>query len=187
MKASDGRLRVAVAMAAAFAARGVRRFERQQAHGALAACGSGAKAATAPAPATSGSWPYPNGDLANTRVAAGSTISSANVSRLAQAWTFKLTGKAAAGVRPYGSLAANPIVQNGVVYLQDLDSNVYALALSTGKLEWECRLDHAREERTRAERRRGRRRRRLRSHADHGVRAERRDRPGDLGQQQAAA
>jgi alcohol dehydrogenase (cytochrome c) len=63
------------------------------------------------------------------------------VSRLAQAWTFKLTGKAAAGVRPYGSLTANPIVQNGVVYLQDLDSNVYALALATGKLRWEYRCD----------------------------------------------
>jgi outer membrane protein assembly factor BamB len=59
------------------------------------------------------------------------------VSRLTEAWTFKLTGKAAAGVRPWGSLTANPIVQNGVVYLQDLDSNVYALALATGKLEWE--------------------------------------------------
>jgi len=87
--------------------------------------------------ATSASWPYSNVDLANTRDATGSTISSANVSRLAQAWTFKLTGKAALGVRPYGSLTANPIVQNGVVYLQDLDSNVYALALATGKLAWE--------------------------------------------------
>ena len=33
-----------------------------------------------------------------------------------------------------------PIVKAGVVYLQDLDSNVYALALASGKLEWryEC-------------------------------------------------
>lgn len=84
----------------------------------------------------SGSWPYANVDLANTRDATGSTISSANVARLAPAWTFKLTGMAAAGVRPYGSLTANPIVENGVVYLQDLDSNVYALALTTGKLCW---------------------------------------------------
>jgi alcohol dehydrogenase (cytochrome c) len=89
----------------------------------------------------SGSWPYPNADLANSRDVNGSAISSANVSRLAQAWTFKLTGKAAAGVRPYGSLTANPIVENGVVYLQDLDSNVYALALTTGKLEWEYQCD----------------------------------------------
>jgi outer membrane protein assembly factor BamB len=58
-----------------------------------------------------------------------------------QAWTFKLTGKAAAGVAPYGSLAATPMVQNGVVYLQDLDANVYALALATGKLEWECQFN----------------------------------------------
>jgi len=85
----------------------------------------------------SASWPYSNDDLANSRNASGSTISSANVARLAQAWTFRLTGQAAVGVRPYGSLTANPIVQNGVVYLQDLHSNVYALALATGKLEWE--------------------------------------------------
>jgi alcohol dehydrogenase (cytochrome c) len=83
-----------------------------------------------------GSWPYPNGDLANTRDAAGSAISSANVSRLQQAWTFKLTGAAVASAPGFGSLAAAPIVTNGVVYLQDLDENVYALALATGKLKW---------------------------------------------------
>ncbi len=88
----------------------------------------------------SGSWPDPNADVANTRDAGGSTISSANVSRLEQAWTFKLSGTAAAGVGGSGSLSAGPIVQAGVVYLQDLDSNVYALALTSGKLEWkyEC-------------------------------------------------
>ncbi|MGA2009160.1 MAG: PQQ-binding-like beta-propeller repeat protein [Solirubrobacteraceae bacterium] len=97
-----------------------------------------AGAATAPATAgASGSWSYPNADLANTRDASGSTISSANVSGLTQAWTFKLTGTAAAGIRPYGSLSAAPVVHDGVVYIQDLDSNVYALALATGKLEWE--------------------------------------------------
>jgi outer membrane protein assembly factor BamB len=114
----------------------------------VAACGGGAPSAgcqvTRPAGATnvaaspaSVSWPYPNADLANTRTAVGSTISSQNVSSLQQAWTFKLTGKAAVGVRPYGSLTSNPVVQDGVVYVQDLDSNVYALALGTGKLRWE--------------------------------------------------
>src|SRR5215469_16843209 len=58
----------------------------------------------------SGSWPYPNGDLANTRDAAGSTITSANVSRLKAAWTFKLSGTAAAGVGHTGSFAAGPVV-----------------------------------------------------------------------------
>jgi alcohol dehydrogenase (cytochrome c) len=88
-------------------------------------------------PRASGSWPYPNANLANTRVASGSTISAANVSKLKPAWTFKLAGKAALGVTGYGSLAANPVVQGGLVYLQDLDSNVYALSLDSGKLDWE--------------------------------------------------
>ena len=34
-----------------------------------------------------GAWPYPNGDLANSRDAAGSMISTANVASLQQAWT----------------------------------------------------------------------------------------------------
>ena len=97
-------------------------------------------AAAAPA-GGAGSWPYANLDLANTRDATGSTISSANVSKLAEAWTFKLTGKAAASVQHFGSLTANPIVQHSVVYVQDLDSNVYALSLATGKLQWEYRCD----------------------------------------------
>jgi outer membrane protein assembly factor BamB len=88
-----------------------------------------------------GQWPYPNGDLANTRVAPSSTISSANVSRLREAWAFKLTGKAAAGVSGVGSLTAGPVVQDGVVYLQDEDANVYALTLATGRLKWEYRVN----------------------------------------------
>ena len=105
------------------------------------ACTTVTRNAAAPTAAGSGSWADSNADLANTRDATGSTISSANVSRLAEAWTFKLTGKAAVGVSAYGSLTANPIVQRGVVYLQDLDSNVYALALATGKLRWEYRCN----------------------------------------------
>lgn len=100
-------------------------------------CRTIAARVTASTKQPAGSWPYANEDLANTRDATGSTISSVNVSRLAQAWSFKLTGEAAAGVAPYGSLTASPIVQDGVVYLQDLDSDVYALELGTGKLEWE--------------------------------------------------
>jgi alcohol dehydrogenase (cytochrome c) len=97
-------------------------------------------AAVAAAPAATGSWPYPNADLANTRDAPDSTISSANVSSLRLAWTFRLTGKVT-GIAGVGSLAVTPIVQNGVVYFQDLAANVYALSLVTGKLEWEYRVD----------------------------------------------
>ncbi len=89
----------------------------------------------------SGEWPYPNGDLANTRVAPGSVISSANVSQLREAWSFKLSGEAAAGVSYSGSLTAAPVVSDGVVYIQDQDANVYALVLATGKLKWEYHVD----------------------------------------------
>jgi outer membrane protein assembly factor BamB len=109
--------------------------------------GAAPAGARGPAPATeafpgaavpTGSWPYPNGDIANTRNAPDSTISAANVSELREAWTFKLAGQAETAV---GSLTAPPVVAAGVVYLQDEDANVYALALPTGKLKWEYEVN----------------------------------------------
>jgi glucose dehydrogenase len=91
----------------------------------------------AAASTTQASWPYSNGNLANTRVATGSTISLANVSQLKEIWSFKLKGKAAKNDAGTGTLAANPIVVNGVVYMQDLRCDVFALSLATGKLIWE--------------------------------------------------
>jgi glucose dehydrogenase len=90
-----------------------------------------------------GSWAYPNGDLANTRDAAGSLITAANVGTLHEAWTFKLTGTAATGVNYAGSLAAAPVVVGGVVYLQDLYANVYAISLATGQQLWEYQVNVA--------------------------------------------
>jgi alcohol dehydrogenase (cytochrome c) len=113
----------------------------------LAAAGGGGSSAgpvTTRSPGATapwGQWPYPNGDLANTRQAPGSVISSANVSQLREAWVFKLTGKAANDPPGAGSLTAAPVVTGGVVYLQDEDANVYALALATGKLKWEYEVN----------------------------------------------
>jgi outer membrane protein assembly factor BamB len=108
----------------------------------MALLAPGVAAAASPgASVPSGSWPYPNGDLANTRDATGSVISSANVSDLKQAWSFTLTGKGATSVDDEGALSAAPIVANGLVYIQDQESNVYALDFTTGKLRWEYRLD----------------------------------------------
>ncbi len=111
-----------------------------------AACGRSSSSPSrngfAGAAVPSGSWPYPNGDIANTRDALDSKISAANVSRLREAWTFKLTGPAAEGVSYAGSLTAAPVVADGVVYLQDEDANVYALALATGKLKWEYQVNN---------------------------------------------
>jgi len=77
-------------------------------------------------------WTLPNGDLANTRVVQGSSISSENVSQLGVAWTMPLTASSI-----YGTFAANPVTSpDGVVYLQDLESNVFAVDLSSGEVLW---------------------------------------------------
>jgi outer membrane protein assembly factor BamB len=73
---------------------------------------------------------YPNGDTSNTRYTTG-PITAANVSTLRTAWTLPLTAKS-----EYGSYSSAPIVANGVVYSQDLESNVQAISLKTGKPIW---------------------------------------------------
>ena len=73
---------------------------------------------------------YPNADTSNTRYAGG-PIDSATVAKLAVAWTLPLNAKS-----EYGSYSSAPIVANGVIYSQDLDSNVQAISLKTGKVIW---------------------------------------------------
>ena len=75
-------------------------------------------------------WPSPNGNLCNTRVAA-SIISSANVSTLREAWTVPLTGEGSTGFD-----FANPVIVDGVAYLQDGASNVIAVRFATGQVLW---------------------------------------------------
>jgi outer membrane protein assembly factor BamB len=62
-----------------------------------------------------------------------SAINSADVSKLGVAWTLPLTIPTA---RTDGAYAATPVIVNGVVYVQDLESNVYAISLATGKVLW---------------------------------------------------
>jgi glucose dehydrogenase len=103
----------------------------------IAATGVTLNSVSGAAPAAQASWPYANDNLANTRVATGSSISLANVSQLKEIWSYTLKGKAAKNDAGTGTLAANPIVVNGVVYMQDLRCDVFALSLAPGKLIWE--------------------------------------------------
>ena len=104
----------------------------------MAACGSAAPTPCHPSGTTTGTWPQANNDYANTRDAAASLLSSHNVTKLCVAWTFQVLGIAASG-----ALATSPIVQNGIVYLQDLQSNVYAINLTSGTLKWEHHYNSA--------------------------------------------
>ena len=79
-------------------------------------------------------WTLPGANVQNTRDVA-SPINSANVSRLGVAWTVPISS-AASAAGAAGDYAATPVVVHGVVYTQDLDSNVMAISLATGKVLW---------------------------------------------------
>jgi alcohol dehydrogenase (cytochrome c) len=103
---------------------------------ALACVSKPGTAVTGTAPAATGrpaaSWTQPGADLANTRDVA-SAITSTDVSKLGVAWTVPLTISTA---HTDGAYATTPVIVNGVVYVQDLDSDVLAISLATGKVLW---------------------------------------------------
>ena len=104
--------------------------------GALACPSKRGATVTGTAPAATGTpaagWTQPDADLGSTRYVA-SGITSANVSKLGVAWTVPLTMNTS---HTDGAFASTPVIVNGVVYVQDLESNVYAISLATGKVLW---------------------------------------------------
>jgi glucose dehydrogenase len=78
-------------------------------------------------------WPLANYDYANTRAASNAMIDSSNVSTLGVAWTFNLKG-----VSGWGAAAGAPVIADGVVYMQDLGANTFAIDLKTGESKWEA-------------------------------------------------
>jgi alcohol dehydrogenase (cytochrome c) len=87
-------------------------------------------AATTAAAATT--WSLPNATPGGTRDVV-SQINSSNVSKLKVAWKIPIVG-----VKGFqGVFASTPVFgPNGIVYLQDLGDNVYAVNLKTGKQVW---------------------------------------------------
>lgn len=83
-------------------------------------------------------WPMPHRDYANTRATQDSTIRAENVAQLGVAWTFPLHHGS-----KWGAAASTPLIANGVVYFQDLKSNVFALDFQTGGVIWEKIFDQA--------------------------------------------
>jgi outer membrane protein assembly factor BamB len=94
--------------------------------------GGAAAPAAGAAKAAAGGWALPGGNLANTRDVA-SAITSSNVSKLGVAWTVPLRIPI---THTDGAYATTPVVVNGVVYVQDLESNVMAISVATGKVLW---------------------------------------------------
>jgi len=81
--------------------------------------------------ANANAWPAHNYDLANTRATTRTPINSQTVAKLKVKWRFRFSGTSA-----FGDFASTPIVLDNTVYLQDLNSNVYALDRASGKVKW---------------------------------------------------
>jgi outer membrane protein assembly factor BamB len=82
-------------------------------------------------------WALSNHDLASTRATASTGIDARTVQRLQIAWRFPIPAPAGAA----GAVTATPVVVDGVVYLQDMRSNVYAIDLKSGHERWRHRFN----------------------------------------------
>jgi alcohol dehydrogenase (cytochrome c) len=96
---------------------------------ALVACGEGDRGAA--------DWPLPNLDLSSTRSLRISGINRDTVRNLHVVWRFDF----AIPPRESGVFTATPIVAGGVAFVQDMESNVFALDLRTGRLRWQRMLN----------------------------------------------
>jgi outer membrane protein assembly factor BamB len=92
--------------------------------GMLSGCGSSGGGDT--------DWPLPNRDLSSTRSSPDSGIDRDNVGDLHVVWRFRIR------IPPTesGAFTSIPVIANGVAYLQDMKSNVFALDLATGAVRW---------------------------------------------------
>ena len=78
-------------------------------------------------------WTLPGANLQNTRAVAG-PITSSDVSQLGVAWCVPIEATTSSGTTD--GYSTTPVVVHGVVYTQDMQSNVMAIELATGKVLW---------------------------------------------------
>jgi outer membrane protein assembly factor BamB len=81
-------------------------------------------------------WPTSSADLTGTRSAVRSAITSDKVAGLRVRWRFPFTAKPNFS----GVYASTPVADKDTVYVQDLQSNVFALNRSTGTVRWAQRF-----------------------------------------------
>jgi outer membrane protein assembly factor BamB len=77
-------------------------------------------------------WPTAQGNIAGTRSALNSAINSGNVGKLEVAWMFEI--EASSG---WGGMTAAPLIAGDTVYVQDMQSNVFALSRESGRVKWQ--------------------------------------------------
>ena len=72
------------------------------------------------------SWPYPDHDPSNSRLAAGSPITAKELSRLTTAWKVAATG----------GLPTSPIVVGHNVFVEDQVAEIFDIDLTSGRVVW---------------------------------------------------
>ena len=96
----------------------------------VSSCSAAAAGAGVPQPpeARSGptSWPYPDHDPSNSRLATGSPITAKNLVRLTTAWK----------VSAAGGLPTSPIVVGHNVFIEDQVAQVFDINLTSGRVVW---------------------------------------------------
>jgi alcohol dehydrogenase (cytochrome c) len=91
---------------------------------ATTSCGTGAAKPT--------EWPLPNFDLNSTRSVPLSVINRTTVRHLHVAWRFRFRSPP----HEAGVFASTPVTARGLILIQDLQSNVFALDRRTGAIRW---------------------------------------------------
>jgi outer membrane protein assembly factor BamB len=74
-------------------------------------------------------------DTANSRYVGG-PIERDNATSLEVAWKLPLSAQSS-----YGAYASTPVIAKGVIYSQDLESNVQAIDLQSGEVQWTKRYE----------------------------------------------
>ena len=89
-----------------------------------------------PNPAVAAGWTLPGADMQNTRDVV-SAITASNVAQLGVAWCVPIESTGVAGAAGFtDGYSTTPVIVNGVVYTQDIESNVMAIRRATGKVLW---------------------------------------------------
>ncbi len=89
------------------------------------------------APPTGG-WITNGGSLSNQRYSPLDQINRDNVDKLKAVWRTHLNGS---GLSPRSGNQAQPIVYDGVIYLQTGESDAFAISIDTGKILWEYKAN----------------------------------------------
>jgi outer membrane protein assembly factor BamB len=104
---------------------------------AVTSWGIGEQAGALPPPSAAahtgtGSWPYPDHDLSNSRLATQSSIKASNVARLSEFWQTTTSP----GIPIAGALATSPIIVGDSVFVENVFGVVFRINLRTGAILW---------------------------------------------------